>query len=179
MIFAEGEGVWQARNLPTPLQADSTCQVSQSGHAWPIQLPAVRSSAATSSLQQLVMQWHQQAQVHGLSTSSPVLALQIHRFDDRGYRIQFSLANEWKIRLPLFINKGSEIQHLPYEACAIILHTGESVSQGHYCAVLLEEGVPRFLTNDGKRAIKAKPKDIPLICQRVYLIVLKQCNDFS
>ena len=27
MIFAEGEGVWQARNLPTPLQADSTCQV--------------------------------------------------------------------------------------------------------------------------------------------------------
>ena len=120
------------------------------------------------------------AQVHGLITLSPVLALQIHRFDVRGYRIQFSIENDWKLRLPLFINKGSEVQHLPYKACAIILHTGESVSQGHYCAVLLEEkGVPRFFTNDGKRAIKAKPKDIPLICQRAYLIILKQCNDFS
>ena len=179
MIFAEGEGVWQARSIPSPFHAEPTCQVSHGGHAWPIHLPAARSSDATSSLQQLITQWHQQAQVHGLSTLSPVLALKIHRFDDRGERIQFSIANEWRLKVPLFINKGSDVHHLPYEACTIILHVGESVSQGEYCAVLLEEGIPWFFTNDGKRAIKAKPKDIPLICQRAYLVILKQCDDFS
>ena len=173
MIFAEGEGVWQARNPPSTVSAEPICQVSRSGHAWPILLPAAGSSVAASSLQQLVTQWHQQAQAHGLSALSPALALQTHRFDDRGNVVQFSITNEWRIKIPLFTNKGLDVRHLPYEACAIVLHTGATASQGHCCAVLLEEGIPRFITHDGKRATKAKSKDTPEICQKAYLIILK------
>ena len=40
MIFAVGEGIWQARAPLIPSDDASSCQVSRSGHVWPILLPA-------------------------------------------------------------------------------------------------------------------------------------------
>ena len=120
-----------------------------------------------------MLQWHGQAQVHGLSKLSPVLALHIHRFDDRGNRLHFSISDFWSIDIPLFIGQTLATQSISHEVSAIILHSGETVSQGHCSAVLLEDGSPRFLTADGKRATKIKAKDIPQICQNAYIIILR------
>ena len=100
LIFTAGAGEWQARSLSDASPVQSLCQVSASGHAWPISLPAVLSPANPCSLQSLMLQWHGQAQVHGLSKLSPVLALRIHRFDDRGNKLQFSLLDSWSIDIP-------------------------------------------------------------------------------
>ena len=150
------------------------CQVSDSGHAWPILLPAVPNPADPCSIQSLVQQWHGQAQVHGLSKLSPVLALRIPRFDLKGDRLQLSILDSWNLTIPLFINQTSATQPVPYQVCAIILHSGATVLQGHCSAVLLEDGSLKFLTADGKRATKVKTKDIPQICQNAYIVLLKQ-----
>ena len=103
-----------------------------------------------------------------------MLALRIHRFDNRGDRLQFSILDSWNIAIPLFIDQTLASQPIPYEVSAIILHSGETVLQGHCSAVLLEDGSPKFLTADGKRATKVKAKDIPQICQNAYIVLLKQ-----
>ena len=173
LIFTAGAGVWQAKSSATNSPTSNQCQVSASGHAWPISLPAVLNPVNPCSLQALVLQWHNQAQVHGLSQLSPLLALRIHRFDDRGDRVPFSIQNSWKVDIPLYVDHTSATRPIPYEVSAIILHYGDTVSQGQCSAVLLEDSSPKFLTADGKKASKVRAKDIPQICQNAYIAILK------
>ena len=162
--------MWQARSPSDVDPMQNLCQVSDSGNAWPIPLPAVMNPADPCS----VHQWHCQAQVHGLSKLSPVLALRIHRFDDRGDRLQFFILDSWNIPIPLFTDQTLATHTVPHEVSAIILHSRATVFQGHCSAVLLEDGSPKFLTADGKRATRVKAKDIPQICQNAYIVILKQ-----
>ena len=120
MIFAASEGVWQA---PVPNQAASmpdSCQVSHSGHARPIHLPAAPHPDDPCTLQSLVQNWHCQTQVHGLSTLSPLLALRIHRFDDKGDKINSHIHGPWKVTIPWFTDSSLTTLQVPYEVHAII-----------------------------------------------------------
>ena len=173
MIFAPGEGIWQSRTTDSSAQ-EPTCQVSQSGHVWPISLPAALDPDAPFTLQQLVAQWHSQTQVHGLSSLSPALALRIPRVANRGISHHLSLKDEWRITIPFFPNEGPETHHIPYDVCAIILNEESTASQGQYCAVLLDEGALKYLTSDGKRAVRVKAKERSQICQRAYIAILKK-----
>ena len=85
MIFSASEGRWQARVKPASISAAN--EVVQSGHAWPIRMPEVLSPDSPCALQHLINQWSGQAQVHGLSTLSQFVALQLSRFQDRGHKV--------------------------------------------------------------------------------------------
>ena len=141
---------------------------------WPISLPAASDPDAPFTLQQLVTQWHFQTQVHGLSSLSPALALRIPRVANRGTSHHLALKDEWQLTIPFFPNEGLETHHIPYEVCAIVLDEEGTATQGQYCAVLLEEGALKYLTSDGKRAVKVKAKERPQIFRRAYIAVLKQ-----
>ena len=173
MIFAPGEGIWQSRATISSSNKP-VCQASQSGHVWPMSLPAALDPDTPFSLQQLVTQWHSQAQVHGLSALSPALALRIPRVDDRGNNHHPPLKDEWRLTIPFFPHDGLETHHIPYEVCGIILGSEGTESQGQYCAVLLEEGTLKYLTSDGKRAVRVKTRERSQMCQRAYIAILKQ-----
>ena len=132
MIFAPGEGIWQSRTTINSTN-ELVCQVSQSGHVWPISLPAALDPDAPLSLQQLVTQWHSQTQVHGLSSLSPALALRIPRVANRGTSHHPPLKDEWRLTVPFFPHEGLETHHIPYDVCAIILSAASTASQGQYC----------------------------------------------
>ena len=64
----------------------NSAQVLASGHSWPIPLTVALDPEQPNSLQGLVNSWHQPepAQVCGLSSLPPVLALQLQRYNTEG-----------------------------------------------------------------------------------------------
>ena len=45
--------------------------------------------------------------------------------------------------------------------------------QGQIRAVLLESGVFRYISHDGKRATKIKPKDVQPLGNQLYILILE------
>ena len=98
------------------------------------------------------------------------MALQLARFTDQGDKCPGKLSPQWTFALPYYRNDGVEIEHALYEVKAIIYHIGESILQGHYRAVLLEDGMPLHHTDDGRKAVKVRPRDLDPILRNCYVI---------
>ena len=65
---------------------------------------------------------------------------------------------------------GIDIAHASYQVTAIVYHLGDSILQGHYRAVLFEEGIPAYHTEDGRKAIRLRPRDLDNILNNAYLL---------
>ena len=78
-------GDWRTYAIPSSSSLTSD-QVLASGNTWPKPLSAALDPEQPNSLQSLVNGWHQPtpAQVCGLSSLPPVLALQIQRYNTNG-----------------------------------------------------------------------------------------------
>ena len=172
MIFSASEGRWQARVKPDSVS--SALEVVQSGHAWPIKMTEVLSPDSPCTLQQLINQWSGQAQVHGLSTLSQFVALQLPRFQDSGHKVDGLITGPWQISLPCFLEHQIRLQWVSYTVHSAIIHEGTHMLQGQIRAVLLESGGFKYITHDGKRATKTKPKDVHTFGNQLYILILER-----
>ena len=59
------------------------------------------------ALQHLINNWSSQAQVHGLSTLSQFVALQLPRFQDNGHRVNGLVTGPWQVFLPLLLRTSA------------------------------------------------------------------------
>ena len=167
-VFQAGKvGTWESR-----LQVDShtSVQATDRGTTWPLPLSAALNPDADSSIQNLIDAWSAQARPHALSSLPSVLALQIARFTDHGDKCPGTISPDWSFAVPYYRNDGIEVEPALYRVTAIIYHTGESILQGHYRAVLLEDGMPAHHTDDGRRAVKLRPRDLSLILRNCYVV---------
>ena len=48
--------------------------------------------------------------------------------------------------------------------------------QGQTRAVLLESGEFKYISHDGKRAAKIKPKDVKPLGNQLYILILERCQ---
>ena len=136
----------------------------------PCLLSAALRPAAESSLQSLIDVWSAQAIPHAVRNLPAVMALQLARFTDHGDKCPGKISPQWSFAVPYYRNDGVEIEHALYKVTAIIYHIGESILQGHYRAVLLEDGLPIHHTDDGRKAVKVRPRDLDQILRNCYVI---------
>ena len=174
MLFAGSTGLWQSRAYPEPHSC--VCEIVQCRKAWPIKMPEVLSPDSPCSLQSVISRWSDQPQVHGLSTSSPFVALQLQIFRADGSKLEGSITGPWKVDLPHFTDSQTQPQWEPYVVHSIQIHEDTHLLQGHIRAVLLEAGSIRFITVDSKRAVRVKQNEIPQLGSKMYIFLLERCQ---
>ena len=165
-VFQAGKvGTWESR-----LQVDShtSAQATDRGTTW--LLSAALNPDADSSIQNLIDIWSAQARPHALSSLPAALTLQIARFTDHGDKCPGTISPDWSFAVPYYRNDGIDIEYALYKVTAIIYRIGESILQDHYRAVLFEDGMPADHTDDGRRAVKARSRDLSLIFRNCYII---------
>ena len=156
----------------------NSVQVLASGHSWPIPLTVALDPEQPNSLQDLINRWHQPepAQVCGLSSLPPVLALQLQRYNAEGKLLKGKLIGPWQVDMPCYTVAGGEVVKHPYRAHAITFSTGADVLQSCHRVALLQDGELVYVTTDGKRSSKIKSADKAAALQHGYLIFLGRCS---
>ena len=162
---ADEVGKWESRVQI----AGNLVQADDCGTTWPLPLSAALHPEADNSIQSLIDIGGAQANLHALSRLPGMLALQIARFTDQGIKCSGRIVPSWSFAVPYFPNEGIDVEHSLYQVTAIVYHVGPFL-QGHYRAVLFEEGVPSHHTDDGKKAVKFRPRDLSLVLSNAYLI---------
>ena len=166
-VFRAGEvGRWESRVQI----GDHLVQADDRGTTWPLPLTAALHPAADTSLQHLIDSWGAQANLHAVSKLPGMLALQIARFTDQGIKCTGKIVPSWSFALPYFPDNGISVAHALYQVTAIVYHLGDSILQGHYRAVLFEEGIPCYHTDDGKKAVRLRPRDLSTVLSNAYLL---------
>ena len=166
-VFLAGEvGRWESRVQI----GDHLVQADDRGTTWPLPLSAALHPAADTSLQHLIDSWGAQANLHAVSKLPGMLALQIARFTDQGIKCTGKIVPPWSFALPYFPDNGINVAHALYQVTAIVYHLGDSILQGHYRAILFEEGVPCYHTDDGKKAVRLRPRDLSTVLSNAYLL---------
>ena len=135
-------GDWSARRLEEdgrPVQTDSgTCD-----QAVALPLPAGDQLHA----QNLIHHWHTQSSVHALRLPPRLMILQFPRYSHGPEGARKNHANiTWPrtLHFPLFVSEGLESRNITYTVEAAILHAGNSITEGHYTALLLDAGDVHF-----------------------------------
>ena len=146
-------GTWESR---IQVDNESPAQAEDCGTTWPLPLSAGLSPEADNSIQSFIDPWSAQANPHTLSSLPAVLALQIARFTDQGDKCPGKVVPLWSFAMPYYRNEGVDLEHASYRVTAIIYHIGESILQGHYRAVLFEDGMPAHHTDDGRKSTKLR-----------------------
>ena len=139
-------------------------------------MPDVLSPDSPCSLQHLINSWSGQAQVHGLSTLSQFVALQLQRFQENGHRLDGLVTGPWQVLLPYFLGPQLCIQWIPYTVHSALIQEGTHMLQGQTRAVLLESGEFKYISHDGKRATKIKPKHVKPLGNQLYILILERCQ---
>ena len=147
-------GSWQAR-MPTAAGNMRLVDAGLCTQPIVLYIPQKVRHAAAPRLQSLVADWHRCVdRFHGLEVAPPVLALQLHRFQQQRGAV---VKNHGKallddvIRVPIFRGRGScTVQHQPYTLTAFIEHHGDTLTSGNYTATLVQENFWRC--DDGRIA---------------------------
>ena len=127
-------GIWNARVLEA-----GRLQNHDDGACEQMILLDVPNSG-TWHLQASIDMWHRQAFLHALVSAPQWLALRLNRFQQRepaGPISKVRAAMDWctELLLPEF-TEGLSVHHVRYRVCAFAVHIGESVTSGHYRALL-------------------------------------------
>ena len=135
MQFTPFQGTWNARFL----EAGRTC-VHDSGDCINMLTLEVPTSGHWQ-LQDLVDGWWGQAFVHALESTPQWLAIRLNRFNQDGssgeirkMRTRMVWASE--LRVPTFADSTLEVVRARYVVQAFAVHLGNSISAGHYRALL-------------------------------------------
>ena len=116
----------------------------------PILLSMPARPVQSVSLQELILQWHEDGvDLQALWGEPHMLCVQIERSQGpqgkSNIRVMFEGMQVW---VPGFVGAGLEIQWLHYSVTACVMHRGQSHSSGHYQAVLMQPTV-QWLADDG------------------------------
>ena len=89
----------------------------------------------------LIHEWHSQAAVHALRQPPRILILRFARYTDgpSGAAKNHALVT-WThiLQMPMFTGDGMESVNCAYSVEAAILHSGLSITTGHYTTLLIE-----------------------------------------
>ena len=135
------------------------------------------------SLQVLLGNWHQQAQIHALDMAADNLFLQIPRFQvaEGGtvhkHSLPLNIELDAPLQIPIFADDNSiTVRWVAYEIMSRIVHEGHSPSQGHYRTVLLHpnRSGEHWYTEDGEVAAHAAALN-EHIRSNCYILVCRRC----
>ena len=92
-------------------------------------------------LQDLVDSWRGQAFVHALESTPQWLAIRLNRFNQDGLsgeirKVRTRMVWTAEIRVPTFVDSALEVVLARYVVQAFAVHLGNSISAGHYRALL-------------------------------------------
>ncbi|CAE7403450.1 pol [Symbiodinium sp. CCMP2592] len=130
-------------------------------------------------LQAMVDAWHRQAFPYALESAPQWLALRLDRFQQRcesGPVNKVRTAMDWctDLMLPEF-TEGLEVKHVRYRVCAFAVHLGESVTSGHYRALLYNAITGKLhYCDDNARAVLLK--DFGRVSRDVYAVFLARSH---
>ena len=89
----------------------------------------------------LIHEWHSQAAVHALRQPPRILILRFARYTDgpSGAAKNHALVTWTRVlQMPMFTGDGMESANCAYSVEAAILHSGLSITTGHYTTLLIE-----------------------------------------
>ena len=131
------------------------------------------------TLQTVVDQWSAQDAIHALSEPPEVLCICLTRFgynDEGPYKLTMPVSfHSLSVMIPCFVDAISlETRSCSYTVIGAISHYGQTITSGHYRAMLysvLESCW--YITDDGSRAKKAKSGDMQHLSRHAYMIWLR------
>ena len=136
-----------------------------------------------TSLQVLLGNWHQQAQLHALDSEVDNLFLQIPRFQvlEGGHvlkhSLQLKITPNVPLQVPVFTHADSiNVRWVHYEITSMIAHEGDSPSHGHYRTILMHPNRTgeHWYTDDGEEAeYQASINDHT--ASNCYILVCRRC----
>eukprot|EP00439_Symbiodinium_sp_Y106_P050270 s2592_g6.t1 len=121
----------------------------------------------------LIHEWHSQAAVHALRQPPRILILRFARYTDgpSGAAKNHAFVTWTRVlQMPMFTGDGMESANCAYSAEAAILHSGLSITTGHYTTLLIEADTilccddntaPRRLTPGPEHPVSPR-QDLPL-----------------
>ena len=128
---------WEARPIPGTAAARRPLI---RGTAY-VALPLPRSVHAT--LQDCIVQWHEQKIPHGLLSAPPVLFVNLARYANiaRGKNpIRLPCKAMQKVTFPVFRGTGHDVAWTSYTLVAGVMHLGPQPQSGHYRSFLAHPG---------------------------------------
>ncbi|CAE7608009.1 unnamed protein product [Symbiodinium sp. CCMP2592] len=155
-------GVWQARTTEG--------EVRYLGDTSPLPLSVPLVAGAT--VQELVNSWTAQAQVHALWHPPECIALQLSRYGPHGKLHTLLRLDDEVVQIPSFVASDTRVCNVAYKLQAVAVHLGNTPTEGHYRAALLDEGNKLWYADDGKPATLANAKirhEIQANCYVLYL----------
>ena len=167
-------GVWNARYL----QADCA-HCHDEGSCEQMIFPDI-SISGPWNLQDAIDEWHRQAFSYTLVSAPQWMALRFSRFQKlvpAGPISKVRAAMTWctELMLPVFVDSSLEVQRVRYCIQAFAVHLGESITVGHYKALLynVSRGQLHYC-NDGVKLVLLTNFDE--ISGDVYAVLLTRSN---
>ena len=138
-------------------------------------LPKVRG---VCPLQHAIDFCHSSPDNPALTAGTDCVAIQLNRFRTSGRVI--SKAAE-AVSLPLHISLPSWVEgsarRLEYRLSAVLVHLGETPTQGHYRALLVERTGRMWWTDDGRKACSPTLADAKLIIHNSYVLFFRPSHE--
>ena len=168
--FAQAEawhGHWEAR-LSNPAVVHDTGTLHQ----------AILLHMRGASLQELLDAWSSQFAVHAIAQHHGLIFLQLGRYANHHAKIRDTLRVRPgdSVAVPIFAEHScTSLRHETFTVVALVYHLGETVTSGHYLALL---GLPRatgwdyLVCDDNKTPRKARAVDLDLVDSNCYLLGL-------
>ena len=168
--FAQAEawhGHWEAR-LSNPAVVHDTGTLHQ----------AILLHMRGASLQELLDAWSSQFAVHAIAQHHGLIFLQLGRYANHHAKIRDTLRVRPgdSVAVPIFAEHScTSLRHETFTVVALVYHLGETVTSGHYLALL---GLPRatgwdyLVCDDNKAPRKARAVDLDLVDSNCYLLGL-------
>ena len=139
-------------------------------------LPAMPSRS--HSLQDLLSFWHQQDEMHALTSDDSWIFVQLPRFAWQGGRAR-KVTHTYHIvdtlKVPIYVDDHSLlVRWVSYSLTGIIQHHGTSPAAGHYTVV--HTGARRhWLIDDEKEPLALTTSMIRHVCANMYVLALTRC----
>ena len=131
-----------------------------------------------ATLQSLLDAWSSQFAVHAITQHNGLLFLQLGRYASHSAknRDKLRVRPGDSVAVPIFAEHScTSLRHETFIVVAIVYHLGETVTSGHYLALLglpTAAGWDYFVCDDNKAPRKARAADLDLVDSNCYLLGL-------
>ena len=169
-------GFWAMRRLDDA--GVTTCDSSSTDVPITLDLPV-----DARGLQHCIQEWHSQHYRTALTSAPPMLILQLRRFRyDSCGRVSkdFQALDDLSanMRMPVFLSSHDlVVQWKPYQVRAVLLHTGEAASRGHYRSILRSGENSWHLTDDGIPAQLQSSASVHLESASAYIFFCTEVSE--
>ena len=162
---------WEARSQETGVE-----EVVDAGCSVPLYVSPsseVQCGRAGTTVQRLIEDWHEQADVHAAQAAPRALVVQAGRFslDQHGNPVRkwrYDLVPDREIRVPRFTADGG-VDRVTMRLSSFVVHRGDLPTCGHYQAILhIDEQL--WLADDNNSARRCETVECSELGMDAYLL---------